>query len=47
VTVRSFPRPVSGEPVALAFQQTVGAREGIEAGGYAKTLTFTLATSRP
>jgi hypothetical protein len=47
VTLRTFARPVSGEPVALDFQQAIGAREGLEAGSYGTTLTFTLATSRP
>ncbi|MBE2316672.1 choice-of-anchor M domain-containing protein [Solirubrobacter sp. CPCC 204708] len=47
VTLRTFPRAVAGEPVALAFQQSIGAREGLDVGSYGKTLTFTLTTSTP
>lgn len=47
VTLRTFPRAVAGEDVSLAYEQTIGAREGIEVGSYAKTLTFSLSTSTP
>jgi hypothetical protein len=47
LTLRTFARPVAGEPVAIAFEQAIGAREALEVGTYAKTLTFTLATTTP
>lgn len=42
-----FAQPLSAEPVALAFKQSIGAREPLDAGAYGKTLTFTLAPSTP
>ena len=39
--------PVSNEPVTIAFQQSIGANEGLRTGSYAKTLTFTLSTTQP
>lgn len=47
VTLRTFPRAVAGEEVSLAYEQTIGAREGIEVGSYAKTLTFSLSAGTP
>ncbi|MDA0173627.1 choice-of-anchor M domain-containing protein [Solirubrobacter taibaiensis] len=47
ITLRTFARPVAGEPVAIAFEQAIGAREALGVGTYAKTLTFTLATTMP
>ncbi|MDA0180531.1 choice-of-anchor M domain-containing protein [Solirubrobacter phytolaccae] len=47
VTVRTFARGVSLEPVAITFKQAIAAREPLEVGSYAKTLTFSLVTTTP
>jgi hypothetical protein len=39
--------PVSNDAVTLGFKQTIGANEALRTGTYAKTLTFTLATTTP
>jgi hypothetical protein len=38
---------VSREPVTIAFAQAIGAREALDVGHYAKTLTFPLTTGTP
>jgi hypothetical protein len=43
----SYAGPVSHAPVALDFQQAIGAADALRTGTYAKTLTFTLSTSSP
>jgi predicted extracellular nuclease len=47
LTLLSWTGPVSKQPVALGFKQTIGAAEGLRTGPYAKTLTFTLSTTAP
>ena len=46
-TVKSWPAPVSHDPVTIALSQTIGANEALRTGAYAKTLTFTLSTTAP
>ena len=46
-TVKSWPAPVSHDPVTIALSQTIGANEALRTGTYAKTLTFTLSTTAP
>jgi hypothetical protein len=46
-TLKSWPGPVSNDPLALGLKQPVGAAEGLRTGSYAKTLTFTLSTTAP
>ena len=46
-TVKTWAGPVSGEAVALAFQQVIGANEALRTGSYSKTLTYTLSTTTP
>ena len=39
--------PVSNDPVTITFPQHIGATDALRTGSYAKTLTFTLATTNP
>jgi hypothetical protein len=39
--------PVTGDPVAIAFSQHIGATQPLRTGSYSKTLTFTLSTTNP
>ena len=39
--------PVADDRLTLRFKQTIGATEPLRTGAYAKTLTFTLATTTP
>jgi hypothetical protein len=39
--------PVSNDPVAIDFKQSIGANEPLRTGSYSKTLTFTLSTTTP
>jgi glucose/arabinose dehydrogenase len=43
----SWSAPVSNDAVSLQFQQPIAANEPLKAGGYTKTLTFTLSTTTP
>ena len=43
----SWTGPVSNAAVAIAFKQRVNATDALRTGRYAKTLTFTLSTTRP
>jgi hypothetical protein len=45
--VKTWSAPVSNDPVALEFEQAIGANEPLRTGSYAKTLTFTLSTTQP
>ena len=47
LTLASWTNPVSNDPVTIAFKQTILASEGLRTGTYAKTLTFTLSTTKP
>jgi hypothetical protein len=46
-TVLTYAAPVSNDPVALTFKQTIGRTEALRTGPYTKTLTFTLSTTTP
>jgi hypothetical protein len=43
----SWSAPISNDAVTLHFQQPIAANEPLKAGGYTKTLTFTLSTTSP
>ena len=47
VTVLTYSGPISNDPVAVAFQQHIGATDALRTGTYSKTLTFTLSTTTP
>jgi hypothetical protein len=46
ITLLSWAGPAIDD-VALTFTQAIGANEPLRTGAYAKTLTFTLSTSKP
>jgi hypothetical protein len=39
--------PVSNDPIALGFEQSIGAGDALRSGRYSKTLTYTLSTTMP
>jgi hypothetical protein len=45
--LRSWSAPASNETVPIAFKQPVAATDALRSGAYAKTLTYTLATTSP
>jgi photosystem II stability/assembly factor-like uncharacterized protein len=47
LSLLSWSAPVSHDPVAIAFRQTIGANDPLRTGSYGKTLTFTLSTTTP
>jgi hypothetical protein len=47
LTLLSYGAPVSNEAVRLDFRHATGSAEPLRTGSYAKTLTFTLSTTRP
>jgi len=47
LTLRSWDGPVSNDATPLGFRQPIAADEPLRTGAYAKTLTFTLATTSP
>jgi hypothetical protein len=47
LTLLTYPGPISNDPVALQFQQTIGSTDALRTGQYSKTLTFTLSTTAP
>src|SRR5262249_53154928 len=47
LTLESWALPVSNDPVAVAFKQTIGANDALRTGSSSKTLTFTLSTTTP
>jgi hypothetical protein len=46
-TLKTWTAPVSNDPVAVEFEQAIGAGDALRTGSYAKTLTFTLSTDQP
>jgi Tol biopolymer transport system component len=42
-----YDAPVSNDPVTIGFKQPIAATDALRTGNYAKTLTFTLSTTRP
>lgn len=47
LTLHSYDRPVSNDPLTVHFKQTIGASEPLRTGAYTKAFTFTLATTAP
>ncbi|WP_028062260.1 M20/M25/M40 family metallo-hydrolase [Solirubrobacter soli] len=45
--VKTWSAPTSNEAVNVSFKQTIGERDALRTGTYAKTLTFTLSTTNP
>jgi hypothetical protein len=43
----SWAAPISNDPVAVAFKQSISANDALRTGSYSKTLTFTLSTTTP
>jgi hypothetical protein len=43
----TYPAAIASDPVTVTFKQSVSSTEGLRAGGYSKTLTFTLSTTTP
>lgn len=46
-TLLDYARPVGSDAVTLTFTQPIGSRDVLRSGNYAKTLTYTLATTTP
>jgi hypothetical protein len=46
-TLLSWDGPVSGDPVAVEFRQSIGATDPLRTGTYAKTVVLTLTTTDP
>jgi M6 family metalloprotease-like protein len=46
-TLKAYDAPVSNDPVAISFKQTIADHDALRTGTYAKTLTFTLSTTTP
>jgi hypothetical protein len=47
LSLLTYAGPVSNDPVAVSFQQHIGASDPLRTGSYSKTLTFTLSTTNP
>lgn len=47
LTLLTFPTPVTNDPVAVSFKQSIGENESLRAGTYSKTLVFTLSSTTP
>ena len=47
VALLTWPGPVTADPVTVGFRQSVGARDPLRTGTYAKTVVFTLTTTNP
>jgi hypothetical protein len=45
--LKTWDGPVSNDPVAVSFKQTISDKDALRTGSYAKTLTFTLSTTNP
>ncbi len=46
-TLLTYGGPVSNDPVAITFQQSIAKTDPLRTGSYSKTLTFTLSTTNP
>jgi hypothetical protein len=46
-TLKTYTGPVSNDPAAVSFKQTVASTDALRTGTYSKTLTFTLSTTTP
>ena len=47
LNILSYSGPTTNDRVTLGLQQSIGAAESLRSGSYAKSLTFTLATTTP
>jgi len=47
LALKSWSGPVTNEAQEIGLRQQIGANEGLRAGTYSKTLTFTLSTTTP
>jgi hypothetical protein len=45
--LETWAAPISNDPVAIAFKQTIASTDALRTGTYSKTLTFTLSTTTP
>jgi hypothetical protein len=45
--LETWAAPISNDPVAIAFKQTIASTDALRTGTYSKTLTFTLSTTSP
>ena len=45
--IKTWSAPVSNDPVAITFKQSIGSSDALRTGAYSKTLTFTLSTTTP
>jgi hypothetical protein len=46
-TLKVYTGPASNDSSTVSFKQTIGDRDALRTGAYAKTLTFTLSTTNP
>jgi hypothetical protein len=46
-TLKAWNGPTSNDSSTVSFKQTIGDRDALRTGTYAKTLTFTLSTTNP
>jgi hypothetical protein len=46
-TLKVWDGPTSNDSSTVSFKQTIGERDALRTGAYAKTLTFTLSTTNP
>jgi len=47
LTLETWAGPISNDPIALAFKQSIASTDALRTGTYSKTLTFTLSTTQP
>jgi hypothetical protein len=47
VTLLTWPKEISNDAVTISVRQPISANEPLLAGGYSKTITFTLSTTQP
>ena len=47
VTLLTWPKEIANDAVTISVRQPVAANEPLLAGGYSKTITFTLSTTQP
>jgi hypothetical protein len=46
-TVKTWTAPASDDPIAVGFEQHIGATDALRTGTYSTTLTLTLSTTNP
>ena len=47
LSLLTYSGPVSNDPVAITFKQSIARTDALRTGSYGKTLTFTLSTTQP